>query len=221
MVKQLTLDQTFLVQVTTKHYSAILVLWVRFRNLSISGSISGRNYVAGIAAINDGLIENVYNNATIQGNLHVAGIAAVNNHIIRNVYNKGKITGNDYVAGLVGYLDGTLINSYNAGVVYGKNAVGTLVGLYSTGMINNSYFDLTLLSAYRSTTTHKPVGAVGSSFNGDSVKGLDHRFMIGQSALGVGSNQINFTNPNSNWTTNYNLNDLNEKLSAIKSVCYG
>ncbi|OED59032.1 InlB B-repeat-containing protein [Acholeplasma laidlawii] len=187
------------------------------RNISVSGNISARNHVAGIAAINDGLIENVYNQAVILGNQYVSGIAATNNGVIKNVYNKGKVTGTDYVAGLTAYLNGTLYNSYNTGVIYGKNHIGMLVGFYHTGSINNSYFDVTLLGAYRNTTTHsKPLGAVGSSFNGDNVKGLDHRFMIGQNVFGASSNQMNFVSPTENWSTNYNLNELNENYPQLK-----
>ncbi|WP_208454243.1 dockerin type I repeat-containing protein [Acholeplasma laidlawii] len=187
------------------------------RNISVSGHISGRNSVSGIAAINDGVIENVYNQAVIVGNQYVAGIAATNNGVIKNVYNKGKVTGSDYVAGLTAYLNGTLYNSYNTGVIYGKNHIGMLVGFYHTGSIHNSYFDVTLLGAYRNTTTHtKPLGAVGSSFNGDNVKGLDHRFMIGQNVFGASSNQMNFVSPLDHWSTNYNLNELNENYPQLK-----
>lgn len=100
--------------------------------------------------------------------------------MIKNVYNKGKVIGIDYVVGLIVYLNGILYNSYNIGVIYGKNYIGMLVGFYYIGSINNSYFDVILLGVYCNIIIYfKLFGVVGLFFNGDNVKGLDYRFMIG------------------------------------------
>lgn len=180
------------------------------RNFSVSGSIKGAKYTAGIAGINRGLIEQVYNRANITGTNFIAGIAGLNEGVIRNVYNRGKIVGNTYVGGITGFLNGNLNNSYNSGIIYGRERVGALVGFYEVGQFNNNYYDRTVLVAYRDVGTNlKPEGAVGSSYNGDFVKGLDQRFMTGQSVIGVGTNNIVFTDYQGIWTTNYNIDGDN------------
>src|SRR5690606_29383752 len=51
--------------------------------------------------------------------------------------------------------------------------------------------------------------AIGSSENADDVKGLDHFFMTGQSAIGTGETKLEFTNHVSIWTTSINIEDQN------------
>ncbi|NLK12522.1 MAG: hypothetical protein GX312_02915, partial [Candidatus Phytoplasma sp.] len=178
--------------------------------LSVSGEILGKDYTAGIAALNEGVIEEVYNQAQITGKDYTAGIAALNKGEIKNVYNKGKITGNQYVGGITAHLDGTLINSYQSGIVYGQKTLGMIVGFYEKGMFSNSYYDETILNAYRNITPKiKPEGSVGSTYNGDLVKGLDNRFMTGSNALGTGNFNINFKDGKDIWSANRNIESEN------------
>ncbi|CCV64247.1 conserved hypothetical protein (predicted large exoproteins involved in heme utilization or adhesion) [Alteracholeplasma palmae J233] len=179
------------------------------RNLSVSGIISGNKYVAGIAALNKGLIEQVYNQATIEGNEYVSGISGSNEGIIRNVYNHGTIKGKNYVAGIVGDNKNTLENSYNSGVIYGKTNVGAIAGFITANSITNSYYDKTILNSYRDFNGYlKPTQATSNSPDSDTVKGLDYSFMTETDSLGTGSLKVNFKNANGIWTTNYNLSDL-------------
>ena len=62
-------------------------------NCSFSGTVSGGDYVGGIAGTNavSGVIENCFVNGDIHGNHFVGGAAGENNGIIRNCYNKALI----------------------------------------------------------------------------------------------------------------------------------
>jgi len=171
---------------------------------SVSGNIAGANCVAAVAALNEGLIKNVYNQAAVTGKDYTAGIAAINRNEIINVYNKGEINGWAYTGGISAYIDGYVTNSYNIGVVYGRSEVGAIAGFLNTGLILYSYYDTRVLRAYRDLGNNiKPIRAVGNSEDSETVKGLDKRFMIGVSAIGDGDLQMNFMN--NDWGVNYNI----------------
>ncbi|MDY0276569.1 MAG: InlB B-repeat-containing protein [Acholeplasma sp.] len=180
------------------------------KGFSVSGTINGNEYVAGIVGYNEGLVEEVYNQANISGKNYTAGVVGYNTGTVKNVYNKGEITGNNYVGGILGYLVGQLTNSYNSGIVYGKTNNGTLVGYYESGIFANNFYDATLLKAYRSVgTLLRPKGAVGNSNEGSNVKGLDNQFMTGTNSLGNDDLQISFENYSGIWSDKVNLTSAN------------
>ncbi len=177
------------------------------RNVAVLGSITGKDHTAGIAALNEGTIEQVFNTATIKGTNYTSGIVSENLNTVRNVYNQGYIEGLSYTAGIAGYVEGYVHNTYNIGIVYGTDYIGALVGFYQSGNLTNSYYDETILNSYRSTgQIKKPESAVGSSYNGSNVKGLDKRFMTGITAIGTGSFNMNFVDSNV-WVTQSNIVD--------------
>ncbi|HOO23392.1 MAG TPA: InlB B-repeat-containing protein, partial [Clostridia bacterium] len=176
---------------------------------SVSGEISGYNYTAAVAAINSGTINNVYNAAKVTGRNYIAGIAALNNGQITNVYNSGEINGNDYTGGIAAYVDGFITNSYNIGVVYGTGNVGTITGFLNTGLVLHSYYDTTILGAYRSYSNRvKPERAVGNSVDSETVKGLAKKFMTGTNATGTDEYQMYFDDTKNNWGVTYNIDGM-------------
>ncbi|MDY3195478.1 MAG: hypothetical protein RBQ95_01350, partial [Paracholeplasma sp.] len=119
------------------------------KNLSVSGSVMGLDYVSGVVGYKlSGTISNVYNEAVINGRNYVGGI--VGRHeagVVDQTYNNGDITSTgSYVGGLVGFLyQGTLSNGYNRAEIVGNDSVGGVLGFtyryiriaYSTYVYNN------------------------------------------------------------------------------------
>jgi hypothetical protein len=175
-------------------------------NVSVSGVISGGNYTAGIAALNEGVIKNAYNTATINGKKYTAGIAAVDNGEIFNVYNRGDITGTQYTGGIAGYIDGYITNSYNNGVIYGTADVGAIAGFLDIGLVLHSYYDALVLSSYRNVGSYiKPERGVANSVDSETVKDLDKQFMTGLNAMGTGEFQMYFEDTDNDWSVDYNV----------------
>ena len=116
-----------------------------------NGSIYGENNVGGITGYmnNNSAIISSSNLSSISGANYVGGIAGITFYgtQIKNCYNLGKhIIGQNYVGGLVGYSESDIENSYNQnfenheGEIIGNSYVGGLVGLnYLMGNINKSF----------------------------------------------------------------------------------
>ena len=119
----------------------------KIENLSVSGTVTGNNFVGGVVGRNRGTVENCYNTGTVTGNNFVGGIVGNNNPgaSVENCYNTGSVSGPDSVSGnsvggVVGYNgNGIVTNSYNTGEVSGNNHVGGVVGLNSGGSVENCY----------------------------------------------------------------------------------
>lgn len=104
-------------------------------NLIVKGSLSGGNYLSGIAINNQGLIENCINETNITGSgSRIGGIASINKGIISNSINKGVITSNkQYVGGICGVngdtsAKGIIVNCHNNNDVSSTS----LTSLYAT-----------------------------------------------------------------------------------------
>lgn len=126
---------------------------VFIKNLTIKGSISGKNYVGGFVGIafSQVIIENVSNEASsISGGLHVGGIAGLiggggigKESEIKGSFNKSPITGKNYVGGIVGSGQSMIIEdcsntargaiSDNNGGMSASSAVGGIVGAATRG----------------------------------------------------------------------------------------
>lgn len=118
------------------------------KNLTVAGSVSGRSYVAGVVAYNNGgRVENCHNKATIRstdGNI-VGGIVSYNSGgTVTECSNSGEInvTGvtaaGAYTGGIVGYAtNGTVIisNCWNSGNINVKNGNTDQSKAASTGGI--------------------------------------------------------------------------------------
>ena len=102
------------------------------RNLGIEGgSVSGADYVGGLAGANVGTIRACYATGDASGTSgRVGGLVGVNVGTIRACYATGNATGTaDYVGGLVGRSYGTISACYATGNASGSAHVGGLVGI--------------------------------------------------------------------------------------------
>src|SRR5690554_1750644 len=170
-------------------------------NLSVSGTITGNNFVGGIVGQQNvgSIVRNVYNTATITGNQRVGGIVGyINQGTVTNTYNRGEIIGQSFVGGIVGYtyqfrynrsttpITVVVSQSYSSGTVTSNTTrVGGVIGYvdparYSTSSTysaqtvrNNLYYDITVIANYAQKHTYKPSSLA-------SAEGLDSGQMFDQ-----------------------------------------
>jgi hypothetical protein len=111
------------------------------QNCYVTGSVSGGNYVGGVAGFNIGVVRNCYVTGSVTGSGdQVGGVVGYNYAVVLNCYATGSVTGSgDQVGGVVGlncvYGAGTW-NCYATGSVSGKDYVGGVVG-YNEEAISN------------------------------------------------------------------------------------
>ncbi|MBP5353735.1 MAG: hypothetical protein J6Y67_01200, partial [Lachnospiraceae bacterium] len=74
----------------------------KVERLSVSGSVSGQDFVGGIVGKNQGIIYGCSSKVTVSGKDTVGGIAGYNGGQINNCYNGGSVTGADQVGGIAG-----------------------------------------------------------------------------------------------------------------------
>ena len=77
----------------------------KIENLTVSGSVSGSNYVGGIVGYNQyGTVESCTNtgNASVSGSSYVGGVAGRNDGTVRNCYNTASVSGDSTIGGVVG-----------------------------------------------------------------------------------------------------------------------
>lgn len=127
-------------------------------NLGITGEITARNYIAGIAGYidNNSIINNCYNSCTIKTSstsnydTFAGGITSyAHDSIISNCYNTGDIDKLESVAsvpkkagGIVGYIYGeksSISNCYNKGKINASSGGGIAGHVYNISNISNSY----------------------------------------------------------------------------------
>ena len=128
------------------------------KNLTVSGSVSGHNFVGGVVGVNSGSVTNCAFSGNVEdcdftgnvsGSDYVGGVVGDNRGSVENCYNTGKVSGNRSVGGVVGDNGGSVTNCYNTGTVTGADDyVGGVVGdnnstvknCYNTGAVTgNSY----------------------------------------------------------------------------------
>ena len=88
------------------------------RDLNVNGTVtpSGtRSQVGGIAGRNGGLIENCSFQGTVSGSDYIGGIAGINqaSGMIRNCIAEGNIAGKHFIGGIAGSNDGSIADSVN------------------------------------------------------------------------------------------------------------
>lgn len=113
-------------------------------NTGVSGSVSGRWYIGGIAGQNAGTVKHCYNEAEISGEKNVGGITGRNNNgTVQCCYNLAAVsgTGSAPAGGVAGYNNGTVENCYNTAAVTGGNgSTGGIAGENSSpGTVQNCY----------------------------------------------------------------------------------
>ena len=173
----------------------------KIENLSVSGSVSGNNYVGGIVGYNNGgTVTNCAFSGSVSGNRSVGGVVGVNRGTVENCYNTGSVKGDWYVGGVVGYNISSVTNCHNIGEVSGNSYVGGVVG-NNDGTVKNCYNTGTVSGpdSVNDETTVNVGGVVGwnsgnveNCYNTDSVSGLDS---VSVSYVGgvVGSNSFGAT----------------------------
>ena len=102
------------------------------KNLAVSGTVTGYEYVGGVVGDNNGTILNCNNSGTVNGTDYgVGGIAGYNNgnSQIINCNNSGDVIGEGRsVGGITGYNSGIVTNCTNVGNVSGASNTGGISG---------------------------------------------------------------------------------------------
>lgn len=112
-------------------------------------SITGASWTGSVAGYNFGEISNISVTGKVSGDDYVGGLAGDSNGefdggVIERSYSTATVNGNDTVGGLVGLHGngGIITSSYAAGEVTGASTVGGLVGdSYGTDPVTSSYWD--------------------------------------------------------------------------------
>ena len=119
------------------------------QNLSVSGSVSGNNYVGGVVGQNRGTFENCDFTGTVTGGWYVGGIVGYNGTgaTVSNCYNTGQVndSGNS-VGGVVGYND----SSASVANCYYQTGKGATVGVGGTTGDNSSQTEIKSLEDFHS-----------------------------------------------------------------------
>lgn len=120
------------------------LLGATISNLTIKGSVAGREYVGGLTGYSyNSTITNVLVMANVTGTENYVGgvIGDATDSTINTIRATGTVTGPDYVGGAIGVLaNSNVINSWASGDVTGVGNVGGFVGqTYTNSFIENSY----------------------------------------------------------------------------------
>ena len=112
------------------------------KNVTTTGTVTGKGNVGGIAGYSLGNIINCYNQADVTGtNSYVGGIIGFNYNYVINCSNSGKVTGSTIVGGISGGMNSYLVNCLNTGTVTGGQYTGGIAGyaweLGITNCVNN------------------------------------------------------------------------------------
>lgn len=114
-------------------------------NLSLIGTVSGKEQVGGIVACNRGVVKNCNFSGYVKGVVFVGGIAGYNNDaVIEECFNTGEVEGEHKVGGIVGSsglndgeLGNKVIKCNNSGGVTGGTSIGGIAGV-NYGVIEQS-----------------------------------------------------------------------------------
>lgn len=110
------------------------------QNLSVSGEVTGHNYVGGIFGANYRMAFYLDFSGSVTGNTDVGGIAGFTDRAIRNCANHANVTGDKNVGGLNGRgVTGATRNSYNTGNITGRDYVGGITGDNANANVDNCY----------------------------------------------------------------------------------
>ncbi|MCU0104630.1 InlB B-repeat-containing protein [Acholeplasma vituli] len=164
--------------------------------LSVSGSITGTEYVGSIAGYNKGTIRNVYSTATIKGSLYTGGILGYHQGTLESVYQNGLVEGVTYTGGLIGYSEGFVKDGYVSSSVFGVTNTGGILGYTSslTGL-DYLYYNSSAIEVLDVLETLKPVKAISNVDDQTNIKGV----LMNLLSSGVfGETGISFSNP-TNW----------------------
>jgi uncharacterized repeat protein (TIGR02543 family) len=154
------------------------MLWnetVSVENSSVTGLVSGRLYIGGIAGFissSSASIINCYTDGTINAiSNYAGGIAGKNAGTITNSYSSGNTNGDRSVAGIAGYNEGgTILYSYSTGTATGTGSVGGIAGYSWQGRI-----EYTFSSGDISSSSMNCGGIAGDAYGGI----IDNSYALG------------------------------------------
>ena len=142
------------------------------KDLTVSGSVKGDDYVGGVVGYNDeGRVENCHNIGSVSGERYVGGVVGYNSSIgnVKNCYNTGKVIGSGNsvggVGGVVGYNRGSVENCHNTGTV---TVTGTGTDYYVGGVVGYNGSSSTVENCYN---TGKVSGPDSGNISGYSYVG--------------------------------------------------
>ena len=147
-------------------------------NLSVTGDLSGNNYVGGIVGLNNGTVSNIKFYGTVDANgFYVGGIVGYNTGETYNCVNNAAITGWSETGGIAGFTVNTG-NCTNYGTVTANYNVGGIAGqcegqIYNC--VNEKYTTVTATGLYGDDNTNaggivgKVEGVIGSCTNKATV----------------------------------------------------
>ncbi len=158
----------------------------------VGGSVTGSNYVGGLAGKNYGSISNSYFEGAVAGNSNIGGLVGWNFGSINNSYSTAAVNKPDSsasnVGGLVGANYGSITISSATGDVYGANYVGGLVG--------SNYDNISNSFAKGNVVGNSHVGGLaGGNYGSISNTYATIGMVTGSSYVGglVGANQGNIS----------------------------
>ncbi len=114
------------------------------KDLTVAGSVKGKDNVGGIAGQNEGTIESCNNECDITGANNIGGIAGMNNvsdiegqsaGTIKSCNNKSDITGTSCVGGITGVNSSEISSCTNSAAVSGSDCGGIVA--YNYGKLEN------------------------------------------------------------------------------------
>ena len=165
------------------------------KNLSVSGSVSGNNFVGGLTGRNYGLIENCQTDVSVSGKLQcIGGLAGTNFGTISKSTNSGKISAVMGVGGIGGVAGLNNNNSriedcYNKGTVSNESDVsmytGGIVGSNTGGVVSGCKNEGTVTGA---SYTGGIAGHIVSGHQGTIIAKIDNSSNTGtiSGANGIG-----------------------------------
>ncbi|WP_210995066.1 dockerin type I repeat-containing protein [Acholeplasma hippikon] len=148
------------------------------KRLSVTGHVTGKNYIGSIVGKNEGLVEEVYAKTNIQGTSYVGGLIGRNEGTLRTAYFTGSIEANgSYIGGIAGENTYLIDETYVSASVLGQQYVGAILG-YNLGEINKSYYNQTLITYLNPGKLSKPTYAVSNELDTFDVLGLEKEKMF-------------------------------------------
>ena len=149
-----------------------LIRDVKFANAVVFGD----NNVAGVVAVNNGVLHGIVFDGMVMGRNNVAGVVAVNGTTSQKgtlvrLGSHGLISGNTNVGGVVGYMQNSNVDNYNDVFTIKHNTDGTVVNTY-TG-ITESYSRATVFG------TVNVGGVVGNAENTENHLAIKNVYNTG------------------------------------------
>lgn len=171
------------------------------KNLAISGSVTGKNYVGGLIGwMDDGTVSDCSSSCTVTATDYCGGlIGLMDAGEVDDCYATGSVTGDDRVGGLIGHTLGStciIADCYATGAVSGDQDVGGLIGEFDHSSVTDCY-----ATGVVTATGSNTGGLIGQSYHGSITRcyatgavsssgGADVGGLLGDLAGGFGSTVI-------------------------------